>query len=189
MEIGPSPGWRAHAVQKALSRAPRVRPRMVHHLLKAHQPKIQHSNMIRRAHICPACHRPFQPKLIVHGPVRQRIVDLMLTALTASRATRLSRRCTLTTSTAARSIRTQCRCLSNTRMRSGRAGLLHLAGVAWAWRTLSLDKARKPGSWHMMPFHNDAAQHVSNRSITRPIRPCAPLILGARTNSISAPLW
>jgi hypothetical protein len=31
--------------------------------------------MTRRAHICPACHRPFPPKLIVHGPVRQRIVN------------------------------------------------------------------------------------------------------------------
>jgi hypothetical protein len=31
--------------------------------------------MTRRARICPACHRPFLPKLIVHGPVRQRIVD------------------------------------------------------------------------------------------------------------------
>jgi hypothetical protein len=32
--------------------------------------------MTRRAHICPACHRPFAPKLIVHG-LRQRIVDLI----------------------------------------------------------------------------------------------------------------
>jgi hypothetical protein len=29
----------------------------------------------RRAQICPACQRPFPPHLIVHGPVRQRIVD------------------------------------------------------------------------------------------------------------------
>jgi hypothetical protein len=33
--------------------------------------------MTRRARICPACHRPFPPKLIVHGPVRQRIVDVI----------------------------------------------------------------------------------------------------------------
>jgi len=33
--------------------------------------------MTRRAQICPACHRPFPPKLIVLGPVRQRIVDLI----------------------------------------------------------------------------------------------------------------
>jgi len=44
---------------------------------KAHQPKDQHSSMTRRAQICPACHRPFPPKLIVLGPVRQRIVDLI----------------------------------------------------------------------------------------------------------------
>jgi hypothetical protein len=31
--------------------------------------------MSRRAHICPACRRPFPPRLVVHGPVRQRIVD------------------------------------------------------------------------------------------------------------------
>jgi hypothetical protein len=33
--------------------------------------------MTRRAHICPACHRPFPPALWVSGPVRQRIVDLI----------------------------------------------------------------------------------------------------------------
>ena len=33
--------------------------------------------MTRRARTCPTCHRPFPPKLIVHGPVRQRIVDLI----------------------------------------------------------------------------------------------------------------
>jgi hypothetical protein len=31
--------------------------------------------MTRGARTCPTCHRPFPPKLIVHGPVRQRIVD------------------------------------------------------------------------------------------------------------------
>ncbi len=31
--------------------------------------------MSRRAKICPACRRPFAPNLVVHGPVRQRIVD------------------------------------------------------------------------------------------------------------------
>jgi hypothetical protein len=31
--------------------------------------------MSRRAHICPACRRPFPPRLAVHGPIRQRIVD------------------------------------------------------------------------------------------------------------------
>ena len=31
--------------------------------------------MTRRAHICPTCRRPFPPQLVVHGPVRQRIVD------------------------------------------------------------------------------------------------------------------
>jgi hypothetical protein len=29
----------------------------------------------RRAHICPACRRPFPPRLAVHGPVRQAVVD------------------------------------------------------------------------------------------------------------------
>jgi hypothetical protein len=33
--------------------------------------------MTRRTRICPACRRPFPPKLIVHGPVRQRIVDII----------------------------------------------------------------------------------------------------------------
>jgi hypothetical protein len=33
--------------------------------------------MTRRARTCPTCHRPFSSKLIVHGPVRQRIVDLI----------------------------------------------------------------------------------------------------------------
>jgi hypothetical protein len=42
--------------------------------------------MTRRAHICPACHRPFPPKLIVHGPARQRIVDLI-----ANRPDRITR--------------------------------------------------------------------------------------------------
>lgn len=31
----------------------------------------------RRSKICPQCHRPFPPALAVHGPVRQRIVDLI----------------------------------------------------------------------------------------------------------------
>jgi DNA-binding response OmpR family regulator len=31
----------------------------------------------RRPHFCPACRRPFPPALTVHGPVRQRIVDLI----------------------------------------------------------------------------------------------------------------
>ena len=33
--------------------------------------------MSRRAQICPACRRPFPPHLVVHGPVRQRIVDMI----------------------------------------------------------------------------------------------------------------
>jgi hypothetical protein len=33
--------------------------------------------MTRRPHICPTCSRPFPPRLIVRGPVRQRIVDLI----------------------------------------------------------------------------------------------------------------
>jgi hypothetical protein len=33
--------------------------------------------MNRRQHICPACRRPFPPPLIVHGPIRQRIVDIV----------------------------------------------------------------------------------------------------------------
>jgi hypothetical protein len=31
--------------------------------------------MTRRTHIRPTCQRPFPPRLAVHGPVRQRIVD------------------------------------------------------------------------------------------------------------------
>jgi len=33
--------------------------------------------MSRRRRLCPTCHRPFPPRLVVHGPVRQRIVDLI----------------------------------------------------------------------------------------------------------------
>ena len=33
--------------------------------------------MTRRPRLCPTCHRPFPPRLAVHGPVRQRIVDLI----------------------------------------------------------------------------------------------------------------
>ncbi|MGB6286780.1 MAG: hypothetical protein WBG18_20580 [Xanthobacteraceae bacterium] len=33
--------------------------------------------MSRRPRLCPTCRRPFPPSLIVHGPVRQRIVDLV----------------------------------------------------------------------------------------------------------------
>ena len=33
--------------------------------------------MSRRPQICPKCHRPFPPALVVHGPVRQRIVDIV----------------------------------------------------------------------------------------------------------------
>ena len=33
--------------------------------------------MSRRPQICPHCKRPFPPRLAVHGPVRQRIVDLI----------------------------------------------------------------------------------------------------------------
>ena len=33
--------------------------------------------MTRRLHLCPTCRRPFPPRLVVHGPVRQRIVDLI----------------------------------------------------------------------------------------------------------------
>ena len=31
----------------------------------------------RRLRLCPTCRRPFPPHLVVHGPVRQRIVDLI----------------------------------------------------------------------------------------------------------------
>ena len=31
--------------------------------------------MSRRPRLCPACRRPFPPDLVVHGPVRQRIID------------------------------------------------------------------------------------------------------------------
>ena len=31
----------------------------------------------RRPRICPTCHREFPPRLAVHGPVRQLIVDLI----------------------------------------------------------------------------------------------------------------
>lgn len=33
--------------------------------------------MSRRPHLCPKCQRPFPPRLVVHGPVRQQIVDLI----------------------------------------------------------------------------------------------------------------
>ena len=33
--------------------------------------------MSRRRRLCPTCHRPFPPRLAVHGPVRQRIVDVI----------------------------------------------------------------------------------------------------------------
>ena len=33
--------------------------------------------MSRRRRLCPTCHRPFPPRLVVHGPVRQRIVDVI----------------------------------------------------------------------------------------------------------------
>jgi hypothetical protein len=33
--------------------------------------------MSRRPRLCPTCRRPFPPPLVVHGPVRQRIVDLI----------------------------------------------------------------------------------------------------------------
>jgi len=33
--------------------------------------------MSRRPYLCPACHRPFPPRLAAPGPVRQRIVDLI----------------------------------------------------------------------------------------------------------------
>jgi hypothetical protein len=33
--------------------------------------------MSRRSRLCQACQRPFTPVLAVHGPVRQRIVDLV----------------------------------------------------------------------------------------------------------------
>jgi hypothetical protein len=33
--------------------------------------------MSRRPQFCPACQRPFPPRLVVHGPVRQRIVDII----------------------------------------------------------------------------------------------------------------
>jgi hypothetical protein len=32
---------------------------------------------VRRPRLCPTCRRPFPPSLIVHGPVRQRVVDLI----------------------------------------------------------------------------------------------------------------
>jgi hypothetical protein len=33
--------------------------------------------MAQRPNICPQCRRPFPPALLVHGPVRQRIVNLI----------------------------------------------------------------------------------------------------------------
>ena len=33
--------------------------------------------MTRRLRLCPTCRRPYPPRLIVHGPVRQRIVNLV----------------------------------------------------------------------------------------------------------------
>jgi hypothetical protein len=33
--------------------------------------------MSRRPQICPSCRRPLAPKLVVTGPVRQRIVDIV----------------------------------------------------------------------------------------------------------------
>jgi hypothetical protein len=33
--------------------------------------------MSRRPRLCSACRRPFPPPIAVHGPVRQRIVDLI----------------------------------------------------------------------------------------------------------------
>ena len=33
--------------------------------------------MSRRTNICPVCRRPFAPHLVVHRPVRQRIVDVI----------------------------------------------------------------------------------------------------------------
>jgi hypothetical protein len=33
--------------------------------------------MFRRPQICPTCHRPLAPRLVVRGPVRQRIVDIV----------------------------------------------------------------------------------------------------------------
>jgi hypothetical protein len=34
-------------------------------------------NVKRRPQVCPQCQRPFAPRLFVHGPVRQRIVDIV----------------------------------------------------------------------------------------------------------------
>ena len=31
----------------------------------------------RRPQLCPTCRRPYPPRLVVHGPVRQRIVNLV----------------------------------------------------------------------------------------------------------------
>jgi hypothetical protein len=31
----------------------------------------------RRPQLCPTCRRPYPPRLVVHGPVRQRIVNLI----------------------------------------------------------------------------------------------------------------
>jgi len=33
--------------------------------------------MTRRPHVCPTCRRPFPPPLTVHGPVRQRVVNVI----------------------------------------------------------------------------------------------------------------
>jgi hypothetical protein len=35
------------------------------------------AEMNRRPHLCPTCQRPFPPRLVVRGPVRQRIIDLI----------------------------------------------------------------------------------------------------------------
>jgi hypothetical protein len=33
--------------------------------------------MSRRPEICPRCHRPFAPRLVVSGPVRRRLVEIV----------------------------------------------------------------------------------------------------------------
>ena len=33
--------------------------------------------MSRRRHLCPTCHRPFPPPLVVTGPLRQRMVNIL----------------------------------------------------------------------------------------------------------------
>jgi hypothetical protein len=41
----------------------------------SHSYQLQVGVVTRRPCLCPTCQRPYPPRLVVHGPVRQRIVD------------------------------------------------------------------------------------------------------------------